>query len=245
MSVYLALELADDRKLGAVAAEWDITDGVLDGLEATLPSAPDDTAASAALVLGRAGRPSSAATLAALGRRMRGPNLRAVALAQDLLRLEPPGRLERAEAGYRWTDPKDGEVVFVEDHLAAHWHELGRWGPPIRPWLEAPILSVDRDADVERSLAQAREGRRLRVCFAREGLRRPPDLYLTRAGFGLDPKCAAHTRWSSVTSIGFLEGRRRRMAWAGADERPRALPSSPLCGPAQFEALFRGLRSAA
>jgi len=245
MSVYFALEVADDRRVGAVAAEWDLNDAALDGLEAELRSAPEDAAASGALVLGRAGRPSSASSLRALRARLSGPHARAVALAEDLLQLRPPARLEQAEAGYRWTDPGDEEVVFVEDDLAGHWHGLGRWGPPIRPWLDSPLVEVQEDGDPERLIAYAMEGRRLRVGFQREGLHRPPDLILTRAGFGHDPDCGDLVRWPRVTSVGFLEGRRRRVAWSEADERPRPLPARPRCGLDTLSTLFQGLRAAA
>jgi hypothetical protein len=245
MSVYLALELADDRRLGAVAAEWDLDDAALDALEDQLRTAPEDQAASGALMLGRAGRSSSVEALRGLRARLSGPSARAIALAEDLLHLRPPKRLEQAESGYRWTDPSDEEVVFIEDDLAAHWHGLGRWGPPIRPWLDTPLVEVDEDADLERLLARAKEGRRLRLGFEREGLRRPPDLVLTRAGFGRDLDCGDLTRWPEVTSLGFIEGRRRRLAWSGADDRPHPLPARPRCGLEALEALFRRLRESA
>lgn len=241
---YYALEIADDRLLGAIADEQNLTDSGLDAMEAAALEAEDPHhAAALALAVARAGRRSSGRTLASLRRRLlehgHAEAARAVEIGMDLLPLQPPHRLERAERGYRWTPPGDegAPEVYVEDPLAAHWHAAAAWGPPLRPNLEMPAF-LWRRADDAQALRHTSEGGVVVVLF-REGLSgAPPALRLTRAGFARDAALQSLTRWAEIDGLGFMEGRRRQAAYE-VQGRAHALPADPEPG---TEALFEFMR---
>lgn len=170
-SRFLRLSMPDEALLMGVAEEGALSDVDLDAIEASLDEGtlePEESAA-LALVLGRAGRPSSADAL----RRLHGGLERsgsvalsaAALLALDLLAAPPRGRVERAEAGYRFTDPRDGAHVYVEDGLAAYWHRRGVWGPPVRPRVEARDREASGSGALEEWLSEVLDGRLVRVDF--------------------------------------------------------------------------------
>lgn len=254
----LALELPEEALLMGIAREGSLGDADLDVLEATLldPEVDPHEAAGAALALGRAGRRTSAEALSALAAAHRAAGRIALAeaarLALELLELPPPGWIERAESGYRRTDPDDGSVLYVEDPLAAYWHRRDRWGPPIRPRVEEPDVVAESDAgeDLAGWVDAAEEGRLVAVRVAGEpsgrwlrdrlpALRRPEGrLYLTRAGWARTRSLEDLVRWSRLRSLGFVgRGRRRRVAYEVGEEAAVALPAPLDLAPGTLHAL--------
>jgi hypothetical protein len=183
-------------------------------------------AAALALTLGRAGRSESLPALERAQDALRSrPGLELeveiVELARALLLAAPPAEVSRADLGYRVRTPS-GEL-YVEDPLAAHWHLLGRWGPPIRPDRErAPRLARGAGA-ADQLLPFLLEGGIALVVFPPEPghgiLRGPtkpvPPLYLCCAGFARDPALGSLVRWSRVSSLGAVDDRA-----SPADDRP-------------------------
>lgn len=238
----LTIELPEDALVMAAARDGAIADRDLDALEAWLHSVPEpETGAAAALTVGRAGRSASAEALQAYRAHLEAggheEHASVLRLALDLLQLRPHPRVERAESGYRYTDPVDGSTLYVEDPLAAYWHRRSVWGPPLRPRVE----EEDVLGEPEACLAAALDGRLARIevrtnwlasCFtwvrnkivgrlenellaepaASPANRRSP-VWLTRAGLARDRNLNTLVRWSQLASIGFFgEGRRRRVA---------------------------------
>ncbi|MCK6552772.1 hypothetical protein L6R52_43515, partial [Myxococcota bacterium] len=193
------------------------------------------------LTIGRAGRASSRGTLAAaraaLEARGRPDEASAVDLAMELLETRPPSSIERADRGYRRVDAARDVELFVDDPLAAHWHLVHRWGPPLRPDPDATTVEARADADVEELVREAREGKIVVVPFAPEGrLLHTPEapLLVVRAGFARDRAFGDLVRWSELASIGIVERRgARHVGWEryGARvERFGARPSLPVEG---------------
>ncbi len=219
-SVYLSLEVRDDQLFGAIAAEAALGDPGLDAIERELLAVPLDPGrvASLGLTLGRAGRASSGPALSAARARLEAAGhpreARAVALAEALLEARVPAAVERAERGYRHAPP-GAPALFVEDPIAAHWHQRDRWGPPIRPARERPGVLATPGADLAALLGPPLDGRVLLVPFRPSRLaRRPaPVLRLTRAGFARTADLSDLVRWSAVRSVGRLHaGRSERAA---------------------------------
>lgn len=242
-----ALELPDDARLGAVAAEASIGDAELDELERALRAPDLDVHArlGAAFRVARAGRRRSGPALAELRRDLasagRADEAKVALAALDVLALRPPPRLERADRGYRW---RDQEVeLYIEDPLAEHWHAAGRWGPPLRPDLERPPRFFGAFADPRELAAFAADGGVVVVTFApRPGWRTAPRaLRLTRAGFARDAALTTMIRWSELRSVGWMDdGHARSVAYELRGEREEGLPSGPSCGD---EALMRSFES--
>ncbi len=212
----LAVEIAADRLIGAIAEETAYDDRDLDAIEARLqqPSIEPGEAAALALAVGRAGRPASARPLGAVRQRFFGTiEAKAISVAIELLAVEPPRWLSRGELGYRRIDPFTAEELFIEDPLAAHWHHLRRWGPPLRPDLSSPQFVAG--ADVEKTAARVRAGEIARVGFdarAFWGAQIEPELRLLRAGVTRDASLRELVRWSQITSVGLAERRFSRHA---------------------------------
>lgn len=235
---YLAVEIADDKLLTAIAEEDALIDATLDQLERDVVSPRTDAgrAAALALTIGRAGRPRSAAPLRAAIARLESAGqmlqAQAVALALELLPLRPE-IVERAERGYRRQDPITGAELFVEDPLAAHWHHEGRWGPPLRPDPDRKLVLARGDPPIDRLVSAVREGEIVLVTFQPDGVfRRPePPLRLMRAGLSRTPSLDALTRWSEIVSVGAVErrwpDRRRRAAYEPKGGPELALPPHP------------------
>jgi hypothetical protein len=218
---YLSVEIASDRLLLAIAEEAALRDRDLDAIEHDLsaPNLDGGRAAALALTLGRAGRPTSRDVLAGLVLRLeqggRTAEADATRLAIELLQLRPPPHVERADSGYRRSDPAGrGEELFVEDPIAAHWHHARRWGPPLRPDLDAPVI-VAREAErVAEYLHDVREGRIVLVYFVppHPFARPEPPLRLLRAGLTRDASLNTITRWSRIRSVGEAERRGTKRA---------------------------------
>jgi hypothetical protein len=244
-SLYLALELADSERLGAIAQEGSLDDAQLDALERALPELDPSEGAATAFTLARAGRRSTGPLLHALRHRLLGEGqtdvAQAMVVAMELLPLRPGPKLSRAEAGYRWLDPETGSEVFVEDPLAAHWHAAGRWGPPIRPWLDTAPLWFDDRVALEDAVSAARDGRVVVCTFSTPfGRSAPSALRLTRAGLARDAGFSSMIRWSEVRSLGWVEsGDQRRVGFeAGALHE---LPRDPSGGAPRLMALMQTL----
>ncbi|NJK90299.1 MAG: hypothetical protein HC923_13540, partial [Myxococcales bacterium] len=180
--MYFVLEVPESNQVGALAQEAALVDPVLDELELQLAdrTIPVDARLALAFQLGRAGRRSSGKALAALRAELVESDHPTAAqlllVTMDLLPIRPVSRLERADGGYRWTS--GSTQIFVEDAIAAQWHAIGRWGPPIRPDLDrAPRFfgSVARASEMK---AHAVDGGILVVTFRSLGAmsRREPAL---------------------------------------------------------------------
>jgi hypothetical protein len=247
-SRYLAVEIAETELLLDAAREGAATDAQLDGLRAFLQEgegADPGRLAAAALALGRAGRARDRSSIEALARRASEAghlhHAAAIRLAADIGACPPPPWVERAEAGYRRTDPVTEEIVYVEDPLAAYWHRRGRWGPPIRPCVEepGPVLAEVED---EAALAAALDGRLVRVDFAPRGLERlgpwlavsglapapasEAAVWLTRAGIARDRALFDLERWSEIRALNIAERRGRRWVAVQGPRGLRPLPPS-------------------
>jgi hypothetical protein len=244
----LAVEIASDRMVGAIAEESALEDRDLDSIEVRLGHETDrGMLAALSLTLGRAGRASSARALGAVRARL-GDSVeaRAVSLAIELLSIEPPPHLERAELGYRRIDPFTQEELFIEDPLAAHWHHERRWGPPIRLDHTCPaFLAHESSSD---AYARIRAGEIAVVTFEANRLFAPihPALRLARCGFTTDASLRNVVRWSRVRSVGVAESRfARRAAYEIAGEAVATLPGRPVIGTeALVELMTRLLKSA-
>ncbi len=225
---HLALEIPEDRLLFAIAEEAGLRDRDLDQIEATLAAETDPARAHAlALTLGRSGRASSRAVIERAARAC--PD-GAFDLAIDLLDLRP-ARTERADRGYRFTAAPEAPL-YVEDPLAAHWHGLNRWGPPIRPDPEARPIVPDAGASLASLERAALDGATIVWSFAPGPFERAhPALRLVLAGFARSPSLGDLVRWRDVASVGVLEqGRTRVIACARAGGEPIALGSRPRLG---------------
>lgn len=236
-----ALEVPDDARLGALAAEASLTDPGLDALEARVSDPSEDLHArlGTALQVARAGRHRSGPTLAGFRRELldrdHRDEARVVRAAIDLLALHPPARLERADRGYRWRDEE--AEIYVEDPLAEHWHAAGRWGPPLRPDLERPPRYFGAQSDEDELRRFALDGGIVVVTYERGG---QPALRVTRAGFARDAALSTLIRWSDLASWGWLEGARgRSLAYEVRGQSEAALPPAPSCGDERLLALIR------
>jgi hypothetical protein len=206
---FLAVEIPDDRIAFAIAEEAAIADRDLDAIEARLARGEGQPAelAALALTLGRAGRRESAPALEAVEARLfaggRTLEAQAAHLARELL--APPAWLERAERGYRRIDPRSHEELFIEDPLAAHWHHLRRWGPPIRAESSAPHFT-ELSAGANERIAR---GEIALVIFdaTRRFKRLERPLRLARAGLSRTATFDDLTRWTAVRSVGITERR--------------------------------------
>jgi hypothetical protein len=243
-----ALEIPDETRLGAVAAEAALRDADLDALEAQLAETEADVGArlGAAFQLARAGRRRSGPVLAAFRREVLQRGLadegKVLNAALDLLALHPPARLERADRGYRWRD--DVTELFIEDPLAEHWHGAGRWGPPIRPDLERPPRFFGPNGDFDELLAFAKDGGVLVVTFRPPAPWRDaaPAVRVTRAGFARDAALTTLVRWADLASLGWMEeGAERAVAYEVRGETERALPPAPACGSDELMRMFEAL----
>lgn len=213
----LAVEVAPDRLIGAIAEETAFDDRDLDAIEAELarPAIEAGAAASLALALGRAGRASSARPLGAVRARFAGTTeAKAIGVAIELLAVDPPRWLERGDVGYRRVDPFTLEELFIEDPLAAHWHHLRRWGPPLRAEPSAPQFEAT-GLDAQGMAERVRAGEIARVTFEARSMfggAIEPALRLTRAGLTRDASLRELVRWSAITSVGVVERRFSRRA---------------------------------
>lgn len=243
MSLYLALEVPDDERLGAIAKEASVSDADLDAIERELSGGELHPRIEAALAftLARAGRKSSGEALGALRKRLLDAGEQelaaAVRVAVDLLPLVPPARVERADSGYRWTG-EEGDEVFVEDPVAEHWHSERRWGPPLRPALDQPCLWLGPTTSMDDAEDFCRRGGVTLAGFASGGAA----LRLCRAGWARDAALHTLVRWVDVASMG----------WAGSavalEPRGQAaivLPARASCGDAPLFDLMRRLRECA
>jgi hypothetical protein len=211
---YLALDIPEDELSAAIAQEAAIRDDDLDDLERRLATAEPASAAALALAIGRAGRSESADAIHRALEQVNGAGrsleAAAIQMALDLLPVAPPSSIERGERGYRRVDASRDEELLVEDPIAAHWHHLGRWGPPLRAEPDRPQRFLQGDIDVERAVDEAQKGRILIVGFRPSPWRIRPHapLRLMRAGLSRDARLAMMVRWSRVRSVGAVEGRR-------------------------------------
>lgn len=234
MSSYLALDVPDTHRLRAIAEEGAIADADLDELEHRLLHGELDPQQRAALALAiaRAGRASSGSTLAAVRAKLAADGFAleasVLSLALELLAVPPSVRVERAESGYRFTDPRDGTSLFVEDPIAAHWHHQDRWGPPIRPDPTAKVIVARGNGEVDRLAEAIDRGEIVLIAFSPRFFQPPsPAVRMVRAGLSRDPRLSIATRWSEVRSVGVMEkGSEKAAAFETAEGRvvfpPRA-----------------------
>jgi hypothetical protein len=248
---YLTLKIPDDQLFGAIASEGALTDPQLDGIEAELLEGPLDPGriAALALTLGRAGRPSSREALARAEARLAGAgHLReaaALRLAQALSSTQVPAAVERADRGYRFVDPERSEVLYVEDPLAAHWHQRDRWGPPLRPARERPAVWAGPRDELHPLLGAALDGRVVVVSFRPLFWQREvaPALRLTRAGLSRSADLGDLVRWSRVLSVGSAASRFGESAAYETRDGRVTLPERPsLPLPALLELMGRLLK---
>lgn len=210
---HVAVEIPDDRLITAIAEEDGITDRDLDDLERRIldPGLDPAITAALALTLGRAGRPSSVEALARARLRLEAKGhpleAKAVRLASEVLQLQPPPQISRAERGYRRVDAAAGETLYVEDPLAAHWHREHRWGPPLRPEPEREQVFARGEGQVDRLVELVRAGAIVIVGFqpSRLSSRSEPVFRLMRCGFSRDPLLRTLVRWAEVRSVGCVE----------------------------------------
>jgi hypothetical protein len=214
---YLALDLPETDRWRAIAEEGSITDAQLDALEQRLLHDGLDpaTQAAAALKIARAGRAQSGWALAEARARLiaQQKTLEAavLALAIDLLAIPAHPRVERAESGYRYREATSGRVLYVEDPVAAHWHAIGVWGPPIRPDPTRAAHVLRGAIDVATEFGRIAAGDTAVVTFAGARFRAPePAIRLTAAGMSRDPRLVLEVRWSQIRSVGSATRRRRR-----------------------------------
>ncbi len=234
---YLALEVPDDQLLAYLAQEGGLTDVALDALEAQLDDAELDAgeAAAIALTVARAGRDSSRSCLSRLANRLKSSHpseAEAVRLAEAILALRPAQNIERADSGYRMH--VDGEVVFVEDPVAAHWHRAGRWGPPIRPDLERAAVMARGDGRSDEWYQAAADGRVVVVTFEPRRFIGPPQdpLRLTRCGLSRDADLQHIVRWSEVESLGtWCRDGQERVGFTRRGREAEGLPLRPSIPP--------------
>lgn len=246
---FVALDLPETELLRAIAEEGALTDRDLDELEDRLLHGSLEAAqrTALALTLARAGRASSGWALASSRSQLRaeGRALEAhlLTLAMELLAVPPSPRIDRAESGYRFTVPGEDVSLYVEDPVAAHWHRLGRWGPPIRPDpSRAP--RVARAGETEALAEELDTGGTVLVSFApsRWRARAEPALRLVRAGLSRDPLLSISVRWSKVRSVGVVVRRgERRVAFELGDEPLVVLPPRPSIPPDELLALIARL----
>lgn len=237
---YLALEVPDDQLLAYLAQEGGLTDVALDALEAQLDDRALDAgeAAAIALTVGRAGRDSSRASLLRLADRLKADNpseAEAVRLAEAILALRPAPHVERADSGYRMH--VNGEVVFVEDPVAAHWHRAGRWGPPIRPDLERAAVMARGQGRSDDWYQAAADGRIVVVTFEPRRFIGPPQdpLRLTRCGFTRDADLQRIVRWSEVESLGtWSRDGQDRVGFTRRAHEAEGLPPRPSIPPSEL-----------
>jgi hypothetical protein len=231
LAEYVAIELEADQRLRAVAEEAALRDADLDEIERRLERADlePERQAALALALGRAGRAGSGAVLARVKTRLvaSGRQLEAevVALAIDLLPVPPSPRVERAESGYRYQ--KEALELYVEDAIAAHWHQIGRWGPPIRPDPSVAPIAISASWSADEVVNAIEEGGTAIVTFSPRLFGRPePPVRLVRAGMSRTPALSIAARWSRVRSVGVIDGaRERRAAFEIAGEPRIVLPA--------------------
>jgi hypothetical protein len=248
-SAYVAIEIPDDELIRAIAHEASFTDLDLDELEKRVlsPSIDPAEAAGLSLAIARAAAPSSLPVLKIVATRLlqetRPLESKALALALELALIRPPPHLERAERGYKRTGPSTGEVFFVEDPIAAHWHRLGRWGPPLRPDLDRAPLHAGPGIGVDRVLAAIRDGAIAIVTFRapRHALTPHAPLRLLRAGLARDPSLATLVRWSAVSSVGSVGGRHGERAAFEKQGALEVLPAEPSIGAEDLVALMTRL----
>lgn len=230
------MEIADDQRVGAIAQEEALVDSALDEMEQRLLEADPRESAALALTLARAGRKGSGASLARLRSRLLREHendlAKAVLVAMELLPLRPGRKLERADSGYRWTDDATGEEIFVDDPLAAHWHALHRWGPALRPRIDAVGLFFGSDTAESEAMDAVRDGRVVLVTFESMNPARPHSaLRMCKAGFARDAGLQTMTRWSELRSLGWMtDGNERLLAFEPLQGEPQELPSRPSCG---------------
>jgi len=246
-----ALEIPDENRLGAVAAEAALKDADLDALELALADTAVDVGArlGAAFQLARGGRRRSGPVLAAFRREVLQRGLadeaKVLLAALDLLALHPPARLERADRGYRWQD--ETTELFIEDPLAEHWHGAGRWGPPIRPDLGRSPRFFAAASQAPELARFAEDGGVVVVTFSPSAPWRdaPPALRMTRAGFARDAALTTMIRWSDLASVGWMDrGAERAVGYEVRGETERALPPRPSCGDVALMALVERLLGA-
>lgn len=207
---YLALEVPEDQLLAYLAQEGGLTDVALDALEAQLHDSTLDPgeAAAIALTVGRAGREASRPVLRQLRTRLQAggspDEAEAVRLAEAVLHLRPAAFVERGDQGYRMV--VDGHELFVEDPVAAHWHRAGRWGPPLRPFVQRPEVLARGEGRADEWYQVAADGRIVVVTFTpRRFVGAPePALRLTQCGFSRHADLTQMVRWSEVESVGSL-----------------------------------------
>jgi hypothetical protein len=247
--VYLSLEVPGDRLLLAIADEAALADSDLDELERRLleGALPPEEQAALALTVARAGRAESGWALAEVRRRLASAQAelpaQAVALAVDLLAVPPPPRVERADSGYRYTDPATQTVLFLEDPIAAHWHQRGAWGPPLRPDPARPSWALRGAGQIDAAWSRLAQGDPVVVTFEPPRIGPPAaPLRLVLAGAARDPGLALTVRWSQVLSIGTMErGRRRSVAFELKGTPRVALPARPAVPEAELIALLSRL----
>lgn len=213
----LVLEIPEQELWRAIAQEGALADADLDALERRLVDETEDPGIRAALALtiARAGRTHSGAALAQARRTLtsqqRPREALALGLALELLAIPPSPRVERADRGYRYTEPLTAHVLYVEDAVAAHWHRLDRWGPPLRPDPARSPWLAKGPGQVEAALERALAGETVMVVHQPRPFGAPePPVRITRAGLARDARLTLRCRWSEVRSVGFVSRRRRR-----------------------------------
>jgi hypothetical protein len=209
-SLYFSVDVPDAEIIWAIGKEAALDDAAIDSIEAGLRDSEASLAALAAsaLVLGRCGRKSSKPCLEALRltRFAESQDQAAVLiLAAALIDWRPRPWVERADSGYR-VKMSDGRDLFVEDPLAAHWHHAHRWGPPIRPRIDAPFQVVSHPDELDDAVCHALDGGvvvvalRERELWSVRGARSA--LYISKAGFAYRPDLSDLIRWSQLSSLG-------------------------------------------
>lgn len=249
-ATYVRLDLDEGRLLRSVAEEASITDADLDELEDRLLHGALDPAlmGSLALTIARAGRPKSAWALKSARSRLLGMHrdteVQILDLALDLVVTPPAARLERGEAGYRWSRPGGQEPLYVEDPIAAYWHRRDRWGPSLRPDPARSPLVAAGPGPIEPWLAEIEDGGTVLVCFRPTWPWVAPEapLRLVRAGMARDVGLTVQVRWSQVGSVGQVtRGRLTRAAYEVHGSPRETLPREPVIGVDALVALMSRL----
>lgn len=247
---YVRLDVPEASLLRAVTEEASITDADLEELEDRLLHGGLEPAlmGSLALTIARAGRPKSSWALKSARSKLASQHhpaeVRILDLALDLVQASPPARLERAEAGYRWTPGAEDDALFVEDPIAAYWHLRGRWGPPLRPDPSRAPLVAAEPGPIEPWLAEIEAGGTVLVCFRPRWPWTEPEapLRLVRAGFARNTALDVRVRWSLVGSVGKVtRGGRARAAYEVHGEPRETLPNDPAIGVDALVALMAKL----
>lgn len=202
-SRFVSRSVPSDELLPTIIEEANLDDDGIFGIEHLLLTSAElepEVLLSLCLVLGRCGWNRSEGTLRQMERKYQNSgkeiDAHVVRLALALLD-ESPGaqNVEQADEGYRFSE-SGSPTLFVSDPIAAHWHRQGRWGPPIRPRFDAPVVTLEWPFEVSRTTELILDGRIVEI--SRD------DSYcaLTRAWFRMGANSLSRIRWNRVRSLG-------------------------------------------